>query len=187
MISEAINAYSEILKALDKHEKICVYDIASLRAMADRHLFGLELKELHGLNVDPTIIKSTDWQTFGDYMAIGLWGAERGRTISWSDDKKQPKNEILLQISFPTGAYIFGEEYPKELFEKFLGELKEYAPDYCDTANKCLYFRLRNAKDIFNNFSTILKKYHDIYRDGHNQRRVEELKKEIEKLEKQKP
>jgi len=72
---------------------------------------------------------------------VGWWGEKYGRHISWSDDGKQPEDELLLVISFPTGAYIFGDDYPTEFFKEFFQELKTYNPKYTDTTNKTLYFQ----------------------------------------------
>ena len=80
-----------------------------------------------GFNLDPKTIHSTDWQKLKENVHIGFFDGER-RSISWSDDGRQPKNETLLYISYPTGAYIFGGDYPTEFFQKFFLELKTYNP-----------------------------------------------------------
>lgn len=176
-------AYDEILKVLHKNREICVFDVSDLERKAKIHLFGLELKEVYGLNVDPKQINSIDWIRFGDYRTIGLWGEKHRRTISWSVDGRQPKDEMLLQICFPTGAHIFGEDYAVNFFQIFWLELKSFKPDYIDEVNHGLYWRLENAKDVFNLFDETLKKYHELNREDSKQRRIEKMKKELEKLE----
>lgn len=176
-------AYDEILKALHKYREVCVFDVSDLERKAKIHLFGLELKEVYGLNIDPKQVNSIDWIRFGDYRAIGLWGEKHRRTISWSVDGRQPEDEMLLKIYFPTGAYIFGEDYAVNFFQKFWLELKSFKPDYIDEANHSLYWRLDNAKDVFNLFDETLKKYYELNREDAKQRRIEKMKKELEQLE----
>jgi hypothetical protein len=180
-------AYEEILKVLHKYEDICVFDIESLEAKSKLHLFGLELREIHGLDVDPRDIYSMDWAKFGDHRCIGRWGKKYGRTISFSSDGRQPEDETLLCISFPTGPYIFGNDYPNDypidLFQKFFLELKSFNPDYMDDANKSLYWKLENSKDVFNSFNSILDRYYAINKEDSLKRKIERMRKELEKLE----
>src|SRR5512133_1500866 len=111
MKKEKINAklaYTEIFNVLKKYKDICIFDIDDLEGQSKRHLFGIELKETYGLNINPINIDSLQWLNFKEYCHIGWWGSKYNRTISWPDDNKQPKDELLLEISFPTGPYIFG-------------------------------------------------------------------------------
>lgn len=176
-------AYAEILKALKKYRDVCVFDVEDLERKSKCHLFGIELKEKFGFDINPKIIDSWDWFKFYNYVTIGQWGEKHRRTISWSDDNKQPKDELLLQISFPTGAFIFGNDYPEELFKNFFNELKTYSPKYSDTHNKCLYFSMDNAGIIFNEFIGVLKKYHELNKEDYKQRQIKKLKEDLSKLE----
>lgn len=176
-------AYDEILQVLNKYRDICVFNVAELESKAKLHLYGLELKEVYGLDVEPKDIRSFDWENFGDYRRIGLWGEKYRRTISWSVDGRQPEDEVLLQISFSTGAYIFGEDYPAEVFDSFWAELKTFKPDYTDDVNRGLYWKLSNAKEIFNSFNSIFRKYCEINRTDSKRRKMEKLKKELSELE----
>lgn len=85
------------------------------------------------------------------------------------------------------GAYIFGssytDDYPTEFFKQFFNELKTYAPRYIDSANKSLYYSMISAGRIYNDFRGILDKYYRLNKEDYNKRKVEKLKKEIEKLE----
>lgn len=177
-------AYDEILKVLIKHRDVCVFDVGDLERKAKIHLFGLELKEVYGLDIDPKTIKSIDYVNIGNYKSIGWWGEKYNRTISWSVDGRQPKDELLLQISFPTGAYIFGGDYPTDLFQRFWLELKTFNPDYIDEANHSVYWEIRDAKEVFNSFDDLLKKYYEINKEDFKIRKIEKMKKELEKLEK---
>lgn len=185
MDNSAKKAYSEILKTLKKYKDVCVFDIDDLERKSKFHLFGIELKEKYGLNIEPRHIQSLDWIKFGDYRTIGWFGEKYQRTISWSDDGEQPEDELLLRISFPTGAYIFGEDYPTDIFQKFFLELKSFNPKYTDTTNKSMYFSMDNSKDIFNSFDSILRKYYEINREDFKQRKIEKMKKELAELENQ--
>jgi len=175
--------YKEIIDILNKYKDIIVYDVSELEILSKYHLFGIELKEKYGFNIDPKEIKSLDWNNFGEYMSLGLFGEKYRRTISWSDDGKQPEDEVLLYLGFPTGAYIFGDDYPQQLFQEFFQELKTYNPKYSDTTNKNLYFSMDNAGKMFNDFKTILNKYYKKNRKDFKRRKIEKMKEELQKLE----
>lgn len=177
-------AYKEILKALNKYKAEIVFDVDSLEAKAKQHLFGVELVEKYGFELNPKNIYSTDWQKLKENVYIGFFDGER-RRISWSDDGRQPKNETLLYISYPTGAYIFGEHYPTEFFQKFFLELKTYKPKYIDSANKSLYFSLDNAGKIYNAYDSIIKRYYEENKEDLKQRKIKQMKDELSKLESQ--
>lgn len=180
-------AYKEILDVLKKHREICVYDVNEMESLAKKHLFGIELKEKYGFNVEPRNVKSLDWNRFSDYISLGLWGEKYKRTISWSDDGKQPEDELLLELSFSSGAYIFGncsdDDYPTEFFKEFFQELKAYNPKYTDTTNKNLYFSMENAGKMFNEFPAILKKYYELNKTDAKERKVKKLQAELAKLQ----
>lgn len=176
-------AYDEVLKSLNKHKDVIVFDVKDLERKAKIHLFGLELKEVYGFNIDPKQVDSIDSIRFGEYRTVGAWGEKHRRTIAWSVDGRQPKDEMLLQICFSTGAYIFCEDYPITLFQKFWLELKSFSPDYIDEVNHGLYWKLENAKDVFNSFGEIIKKYVDLNKEDAKKRQIDRLKKELDKLE----
>lgn len=183
-------AYNEILKLLKKHKDILVFDADELERKAKVHLYGLKLKEVYELDINPKRVDSLDYNKFGEWKKIAWFGEKYSRTISWSVDGRQPKDENLFFLSFPTGAYIFGDgtifnkDYPTVFFEKFWLELKTYKPDYIDEANHCLYWKLENAKEMFNSFEDVLKKYYELNKDDVKQRRIEKMKKDLEQLEK---
>jgi len=177
-------AYEEIFKALKKHKDICVFDVEDLERKSKVHLFGLTLKEEYGLNIDPKQVQAVNYFKPSDHTWIGWYGEKHNRTISWSVDGRQPEDELLLQIGFPTGAYIFGEDYATDFFQKFWLELKTYKPDYIDEANCCLYWNIKNAKEIFNSYNALLKKYYELNKEDAKQRLIDKMKKELEQLEK---
>ena len=177
-------AYEEILEVMNKNKDICLYDIRDFKQKSKYHLFGIELQEKYGLNIEPEDIRSLEYINFNDYISIGWWGEKYNRTIGWENNGKQPEDELLLVLGFSTGAYIFGADYPKEFFQKFFLELQSYNPKYTDTANKDLYFSMDNASKIFNEFPAILKRYSEENQQDFKKRKIEKLKKELEELKK---
>jgi hypothetical protein len=189
METQAKKAYKEIFDMLNKYKNICVFDIGDLERKSKLHLFGIKLKEVFGLDIDPKTVDSLDWLRFGEYRYIGWWGEKYHRTISWPNDNKQPEDELLLEISFPTGPFIFScdgpfnAEYPQDFFQKFWNELKSYHPDYVDDHNDGLFWKIENASIIFNAFDNILKKYSELNKEDVKQRKIAKLKKELSALE----
>jgi hypothetical protein len=160
---------------------------------AKDHLMLIEWYEKYGLKIEHdhkpysyNYFKIDDYQGFSRYGDAAKEKAEgSGRYISWPDNDKQPKNEWLFSISFSTGAYIFGEDYDgqKQLFQDFFNELKSYNPDYLDSMNKSLYWKLENAKPIFDKFYTILKKYQELNIADLKRREANKLREKLAKLD----
>lgn len=175
-------AYKEILKALNKYKSEIVFDVDDLERKAKQHLFGIDLVEKYGFNLDPKIIYSTDWQKLKENVQIGFFDGER-RRVSCSDDGRQPKNETLLYISYPTGPYIFAGDYPTEFFQKFFLELKTYNPKYIDSANNSLYFDLDNAGKIYNAYDSIIKRYYEENKEDLKRRKIKRMRDELAKFE----
>ena len=181
-INTTEKAYKEIFKVLNKYKSEIVFDVDNLESNAKLHLFGVTLVEKYGFNLDPKKIYSADYQNLKENVSIGFWDGKY-RKVSWSDDGRQPNKETLLCISYPTGAYIFGDDYPEELFKKFFQELKSYNPKYIDTVNKCLYFSLDNAGKIYNDYDSIIEIYHRKNKRELKQRKINKLKEELAKLQ----
>jgi len=190
-------AYQNILEACEKYQnfdnKYSFYDIDTMRHSAKNHLLLIEWYEKYGLKLSHDY-KPMQYHHFkvNEYMAFSYFqdgdndkDNRVGKYISWSDDGRQPSNEWLLCISFPTGAYIFGEDYAgqQQLFQSFISELKSYNPDYSDTVNKSFYWKLENAKSVFEDFSDVLQKYRERNKSELNKRKAEKLRKELEALE----
>lgn len=182
---EEIKAYKKIIKIIDDYD---LKDMYNTKLLCDKHIYHNELKEKYGLDIPFYKIEqgSRDWFPIEDWkgnVSIGKWGEKYNRTIL--NSREQPTDEILLCIGFPTGAYVFGEDYPTELFGKFFEELKSYKPKYIDEINNYLYFTLDNSKEIYSKYDEIFKKYSKMYIESFNDRRIEELKEEIKRLEKE--
>lgn len=184
-ITKAREVYKEILDLVRNNKDVCFYDISDMETKSKKHLFGLELRDKYGLNIDPERIHYTDWHRVDDYRFIGWYGEKYQRTISWEDNGKQPEDELLLVIQFPTGAYIFSDDYPVELFKEFWMELKSYEPKYVDTHNNGLFFAIDDASKVFNEFENIYEKYQDKNREEWKMRKAQKLREELDKLEKE--
>jgi len=180
-LKETKKIYDSILKIAKKNKDILNYDFKSLELQAKNHLFGLELKEVYGLKIDEKRINNIQYQELKNNVHLTFIDSER-TTISWEDSGKKPQGEGLVKFSYPTGAYIFGGDYPNIFFEKFFFELKSFNPDYCDSANKSLYFKLENAKEVFNNYDSIIKKYYELNKEDFKQREIIRIQKELDKL-----
>ena len=133
---------------------------------------------------------SSNWATVEgyherEYMNVGFFpkGEER---ISWPDDGRQPEDEYLLVVRFPTGAYIFGDyfnkDYPTDAFNAFFDDLKSYGPKYTDTVNHCLYFTADVAKDVYWNFRTSMDKHRGDAIEENKRRKREKLEAQLKEL-----
>lgn len=171
-------------------------DIKDMTYAAKDHLRLIEWYEKYGLKISHNH-KPVSYNYFrvNDYLHFSYYAdsqAEKdsgngGRYISWSDDDRQPMNEWLLNISYPTGAYIFGDDYDynQTMFQDMIKELKSYKPDYSDTTNDTFYWKLENAKPIYDDFNEIMKKYRERSTSEEKLRKAAKLRKELERLEKQ--
>jgi|688.fasta_scaffold196797_4 hypothetical protein len=180
-LQETKKVYDSILKIARKNKELLNYDFQTLELKAKIHLFAIELKEVYGLEIDEKRIDNIKYKELKNNVHLTFMDGVNSK-ISWSDNGEQPNGEYLIKFSYPTGAYIFGEDYPCDFFKKFFLELKSFKPDYIDSANSNLYFKLENAKEIFNSYDTILKKYYDLNKEDVKQRAIIRMEKELEKL-----
>lgn len=187
-------AYNDILKVCKKYDQFKTKydssfgDIYDMKQKAQNHLMLIDWYEKYGLRIAHEYKPaSQDYLRIDDHRYISYYNdAQRekdsgkgGRYISWSDDGRQPKNEWLFNIWFSTGAYIFGEDYPKEFFQKFFDELTSYEPDFTDRHNNSLYWRLENAKDVYDNYPAILEKYRKQNQEDRKQREIKLMEKKL--------
>lgn len=96
--------------------------------------------------------------------------------------------EELFEISFPTGAYIFGNKYDKELFDEFFEELKNGTNyKYIDELNHSLYYSFENDKayKAYDYYKELMKEYHKKYKDRKKEQDIKELKIKLEELERE--
>ena len=179
---DKVEAYQEILDALEKHSDVFVgdYDI-DIRSKLYTRIRLQEISNLFGIPVPPT--SGDTYIPLSNHQSISLYGPAYNRIISWSDDGSQPEDEWLYCIIFPAGAYIYGEEYPTRAFNNFFVELKSYHPKYTDTANNALFFTYETAKDVHEAFDGIYKKHKALVDDELKKKRINKLKEELAYLE----
>lgn len=182
---KTIDAYKKILKVI----KSCAKDVkldssVDVSNRLEQLITREEIQESFGINLLGCYDYSdTHFRVCSDTY-IAKYGSKHNQTISWLDEGKQPKDEWLLAITYPTGAYIFGDDYQKETFEQYFNELKEFEPKYVDTANHCLYYTADKAKAVYEKVGEVLKKYRVIAEDNRKASKIEALKKQLEVLEK---
>lgn len=179
---DKVKAYKEILAVLNKNDKLLDGDHQiDVRSTIQNRLEVLSISEMFDINLGNKNCVG-GYIEITEYQKIMLMGEKHNRTISWSDNGKQPVNQRLYKIGFPTGAYIFGDHYPTETFKDFWGELKSFEPEFADTANHCLYFNKSNAKAVHEAFNDLFRKYKKIDKDTASKREIEELEKRLGKL-----
>jgi hypothetical protein len=180
-------AYQEILKVLEKHEDLIKDDYPiDIRSMLSNRIELEKISSEFGIDIQGKGSR-TDYVRLGDYEVIVYFGDKRAIKIAHPDDGKQPKCERLYNICFPTGPYIFGEEYPTSTFQSFFNELKDYKPKYIDSANHSLYFTSETAKTVHNDFKDIYNKYKKLVSVELKAKKIIALKDELSKLESSEP
>ena len=181
-------AYQEIIDTINKHKELCYVDVRDVEYKMENHLFGIELAEKYGLNVKPTNIYKQQWNNVSYHKGIGYYPKPKSDKecprISWSDDGRQPCDEYLVSISFPTGAYIFGDDYDymQDTFKDMFAEFKSFNPKYLDTANRTLYFTLETAAEPFNRFDEIVAKYRERAKNEIRVKKAAALQRQIDEL-----
>lgn len=180
-MQKAIEAYRDLLATAEKHPEVFEDDnnVKSIKGALQRleisQRFGVPLSD-YGYHQHYQVDKG-----FDNWTSVSLYDGAM-RKISWSDDGRQPEDEWLLCISFPTGAYIFGEAYPTTTFDAFFAELKSFGTKYCDTQNSCLYFTEENAKAVYDALWGIFRKYQGLVKEELQRKRKKELEAELAKL-----
>ncbi len=183
---ESKGAYDQILSFIEENKQLIELKASVVEEIMLKHLFAIELQEKYNLNIHFSRVYSCEYIKINENMGIGYWGEKFRRTISWSDNRKQPENELLLYLSFSTGAYVFGDTYLEGLFREFWAELLTYNPKYIDSANKYMYFSIDKASEIFNDYDGIFFKYQKRYRKEAVQEEIEKLRKKLDVLSKEK-
>lgn len=177
-----IQAFKDVLavmKANEKHIKGTFVDIIHQIEVFLPMLQELERFELpYNENMSPF----QDYIEMGQYGHFSKHGAAIGRTIAWPDDDRQPEEgEWLFVITFSSGAYIFGQHYPKELFNQLFADLKEFKPKYLDSQNHYLYYSHDTAKAVYTALPDLLRLYHSRAKSERNDR-ILQLEAELKKL-----
>ena len=151
----------------------------------------LELEDLFGLQLMNRAKTCYNIKGFGHLeYHIGLFHYDgEYRTINNISPTPQPKDEWLLNISFPTGAYfliddnIFNKSYLKELFDQMLEEFLAFNPKYVDRLNKSIYFTQETAKEVLDNWNSIVGKYKGMVSNELKKIKIAKLQAELSELE----
>ena len=109
-------------------------------------------------------------------------------TISeiYNSDKQPSSPQLLLKISHSTGAYIFGDYYPTDLFNEFFDELRAKTKvEYVDVCNHSLYYTLENAMEAITIYKEVYKEYIEKNKENYKKVMIEKKKLEIERLQKE--
>ena len=163
--------YDKILE-LSSEEGLKI-DLEILKRGINAHLQNVELLENYGIDTEK-MDKSC--------MRYFVW-EEHSRISVNSGNKKPIVGDRLFVIHYSTGAYIFGDYYPKEMFIDFWNELKSYNPDFYDDINNYLYFKIENAKNIFKDYPLIWEKYKELNKENYKKHQKEKLQRQINELE----
>jgi hypothetical protein len=184
--TKKIQAYQEILHEMEKHEEFIKDDrqiniISNIKSRLVQ-LNTLDLFDIY-ITLDP-FYSTDDWIRINEYARVGLYGKKVNRGISWEDEDKKPDNEWLYILTFPSGAYLFGKDYPHNLFDRFFDVLKSYNPKYIDSRNHALYFDHTTAKNIHEDFNNIFENYKQLYQEENKEKlkRIAKLEQELRQL-----
>lgn len=189
-IKEKIEAYEEVLKIVKENKGLFKEYVEISEGSLTNFVENLKVIERFDIPLSEGI-HSYKYLTVGgsylkrDCIKLVYYGKDLERNISWSDDGKQPQEEWLMTVSFPTGAYIFGDSYPTETFKAFWEELKAFKPKYSDTTNHCLYFTEETAKDVYHAFGSLFETYRALVQDEVKEQRKKKLQEELARLDKE--
>ena len=192
MKKQDISPFEEIVKICEKADK-ADSTLKDVKKKAENVVIRHKFEKEYGLVLDDSArLSEYDYYKKSSYESISFYKdgykchkEGNGRSVAWSEDGKQPVDEWVYSIGFSTGAYMFGDDYEgqKKLFQRFFEELRTYKPDYEDLHNNYLYWKVKNAKDIYTNFNEVLKKYRELNQSELESRKIAKLKEEITKLE----
>lgn len=164
------------LNAWDNKESRCLQEIKSkikeMIIMYDYHdNYGIDIKDIEKVDIDKIIFKSR----YGNICIRKF-----NKILNCEE---QPKNELLMSYSFPTGPYIFdGTYYFRDLFATFFEELKRYKYSYLDDTNEKIYFEINEGMKLFKNYKEICEKYQKLSDEKHKEKRREELEQELSRI-----
>lgn len=183
--SQLSKDYDKLIKFLEKNSHLQGFDISVVKGTKNKHLLLFELENILGLSMYSVSYYRDSYIEMNNYWVYRKW--EENQQISWSDDGRQPEvGERLLEVSFSTGAYIFGDQYDRTTFNEFFVELAGYGAKYKDSMNSNLYFDLYKSKEVFNSFKDILSKYRGIAKERLEAERIQKLEKELQDLKSKK-
>jgi hypothetical protein len=182
-MQDKIKAYKDLLILSEQYSEIFDEDSVVPRTNVIQGIIrALEISERFGIPLKYIGYGGSSYEVekgYDEWSRIALFGND---AIGYPDDGRQPQDEWLFRIGFGTGAYIFGDSYPKQTFCAFFNELKSFEPKYIDSANKTLYFTEDKAKAVYDAFWPIFKKYKALVADEVKAKRKVELEAELATL-----
>ena len=172
-------AYEKIFKVIEENLPLIDIDIKALQARVNSHKIRLELTEVYGLNINPDI-KNLSYENSSqlkqDVLLIETDGL-RGR-IYKEDNNRQSVGERLIMICLRNSSGLSFEYH-----NNFFKELKSYNPDYISTVHRTLYFKLENAKEVFNAYDSIYKKYYNLEIEDAENRKITKIQENLKDLQ----
>ncbi len=136
-----------------------------------------------GILINQDNIGNSDYCRLYDHVSIGVWGKENRRMLSMSDNGKQPNNEWMLSVCFPSGAYILSKEYVKDVFDDFFNEILKFNAAFVDTTNHNVLFYPKDAKAIYDALPSLITKYRELAQLSAIDAKRERLQKELAELD----
>lgn len=172
-------AYEKVFKVIEENLPLIDIDIKALQARVNSHKIRLELTEVYGLNINPDI-KNLSYENSSllkqDVLLIKTDGL-RSR-IFREDNNRQSVGEKLIMICLRNSSGLsFGYH------NKFFKELKSYNPDYISTVHRTLYFKLENAKEVFNAYDNIYEKYLAMDEEDNKNRKITTIQENLKNLQ----
>lgn len=159
------------LKSLLKHLYIC-------KEIKDAYTIDLTSKLFINLNVSSVNAFNSRVNMRGGDGYIGLFSE------IYNSDKQPNDEQMLLKISHSTGAYMFGDYYPRDFFDKFFQEVQERTNvEYVDIVNRSLYYTLENVMETLQLYKEIYEEYVEKNKENYRLEMIKRKKAELEKLE----
>jgi hypothetical protein len=189
-----MNLYKELL---ERFYEVKGHDIKSftkdkdLESLLNQLSICGEIKEKYEIDLmDTTIFSRFNVLNADNFNACVYMNGGDGYVGSFSkiynSDKQPNGEEMLFKISHPTGAYIFGDYYPSDFFNKFFEEIiNKTNVEYIDPVNHSLYYTLENSLDALYIYKKICREYVEKNKENYKLEMIKRKKEEIEKLENQ--
>lgn len=111
------------------------------------------------------------------------YGVYCGKIVDIPNCPEYNGGENLLKISFPTGAYIFGNRYDSEYFDEFFMELQKFPAKYIDSINDALYYSPNQARKAYEHYRKTLTKYKEMNSKRKKMWKIKELARQLKELE----
>lgn len=122
-----------------------------------------------------------DFERFGDTNVCGCAGIYKFPDGKWGyyNDRVDPATRYL-EIRFSSGAYFFGDDYDRELFNEFFAMLSSDTNPLCiDTPNHALLYAESDSKQALAKLNELVEAYNEKHKVRFKERRVKELERQL--------